>query len=279
MQLVLEWARNIAGKVGLKVPNFEPKTWQDGKLFCALITHYRPDLLRVEVIDCAMVFQAAEVLGITISLDLKKPEIWNTWAVSAQVLEFYETLSGRDVISSPGIKRHSMGGIQLSPTQMEQATGLPNLSHLSSSAALAQSMSEWLGKLGLKRYLKKSLDFGFDDPSAIRLMQRDEIIAWAEAVGMKRKHRDLLLQGWMKERAPGASPEVKKSRSASVTPRKSALAAAMAAHPASAPPAAASASPRVSAPPAPSALPAPQAVIVLPSSAPPPAMVADQVPV
>ena len=95
--LLLWCKKNTKGYDGVDVQNFT-SSWSSGLAFCALINHFRPDVLDYNSLDkadhpnnCRVAFDACEKLGITVYLDVEDVAdvVPDDKSIVTQVSEFF----------------------------------------------------------------------------------------------------------------------------------------------------------------------------------------------
>lgn len=127
--LLLWCKKNTQGYEGVDVTNFT-SSWTSGLAFCALINHFRPELLDYNALDkanhpenCRLAFEACKQLGITVYLDVE--DIADTQpdekSVVTQVSEFFHFFASDTKADQMAEKLKNTVGIQREIKDMTEA--------------------------------------------------------------------------------------------------------------------------------------------------------------
>lgn len=109
------WCKRVTeGYVGVKIENMTT-SWRDGLAFCALIHHFRPDLIDFSTLDKSdiygnneLAFRTAErhlsIPALLDANDMVQYEIPDRLSILTYMSQFYQVFASQDTVSSP-VKR------------------------------------------------------------------------------------------------------------------------------------------------------------------------------
>ncbi|KAH0792003.1 putative alpha-actinin [Histomonas meleagridis] len=197
---LLIWCKkNTQGYDGVNITNFTT-SWSSGLAFCALINHFRPELLDYNSLDkenhadnCKKAFEACEKLGITVFLDVE--DLVDTTpddkSVVTQVSEFFHFFASETKVLALAEKAKKIVGIQkqiyeLKNNYDEQAKVFMDALNEAKNNLLADDYEQTVPSV--KDKLVKVVKFGRDERPKLVELRGTAIRTWTQLVSNCNSH-------------------------------------------------------------------------------------------
>ncbi|KAH0792888.1 putative alpha-actinin [Histomonas meleagridis] len=197
---LLIWCKkNTQGYDGVNITNFTT-SWSSGLAFCALINHFRPELLDYNSLDkenhadnCKKAFEACEKLGITVFLDVE--DLVDTTpddkSVVTQVSEFFHFFASETKVLALAEKAKKIVGIQkqideLKNNYAEQAKAFMDALNEAKNNLLADDYEQTVPSV--KDKLVKVVKFGRDERPKLVELRGTAIRTWTQLVSNCNSH-------------------------------------------------------------------------------------------
>ena len=197
---LLIWCKkNTQGYEGVNITNFST-SWSSGLAFCALINHFRPELLDYNALDkdnhaenVKKAFEACEKLGITVFLDVE--DLVDTTpddkSVVTQVSEFFHFFASETKTLALAEKANKIVALQKQIDEMknnyaEQAKAFMDALNQAKDALLAEDYEQTVPSVKAK--LVSIVKFGRDERAKLVELKGTALRTWASLVSSCNAH-------------------------------------------------------------------------------------------